>query len=139
MTIVGQRQITIDDYRSGRVWPDAVCNSYYPTDLHRPDGASGTRIEPMPPGMVATIPRGAMLPVGSRQLLVAGQCIAGDQLAHSAYRVQATGMAVGQAAGALAALSIQTGGDCDRVPLASLYELLVRHDAILPGERRGGE
>lgn len=135
-TIVGQVTITCDDYRSGRVWPDAVCNSYYPTDLHRPDGVSGTQIVPMPEGVVATIPRGAMIPRGSRRLLVAGQCIAGDQLAHSAYRVQATAMAVGQAAGAIAALALAERSDCDAVAIPRVHDLLVKNGAILPGQSR---
>lgn len=135
-TIVGRSTITIDDYRSGRVWADAVCNSYYPTDLHRPDGESGIRIEPMPPGVFATIPRGAMLPRDASRLLVAGQCIAGDQLAHSAYRVQATAMAVGQAAGAIAAVAAERDCDCADVEITRVHDLLTRHDAILPGQSR---
>jgi hypothetical protein len=67
---------------------------------------------------------------------VAGQCIAGDQLAHSAYRVQATAMAIGQAAGAIAALAVDTDGDCRDVAMAAVHHMLVRHDAILPGQSR---
>ncbi|MBL8994684.1 MAG: FAD-dependent oxidoreductase, partial [Spirochaetia bacterium] len=37
-TIVGKKTITVDDYRSGKVWDDAVCNSWYPVDIHRPSG-----------------------------------------------------------------------------------------------------
>lgn len=31
-TIAGRERITAKDYRSGRRWPDAVCNSWYPID-----------------------------------------------------------------------------------------------------------
>lgn len=77
-----------------------------------------------------------MLPQGASRLLVAGQCIAGDQLAHSAYRVQATAMAIGQAAGAIAALAAAQDCDCADVELAQVYDLLEQHDAILPGQSR---
>ncbi|MEO2004427.1 MAG: FAD-dependent oxidoreductase, partial [Candidatus Poribacteria bacterium] len=32
--IVGETMITVDDYTSGRTFDDAVCNAFYPVDLH---------------------------------------------------------------------------------------------------------
>ena len=103
-TIRGREHISGHDYTTGRVWDDAVCYSFYPIDIHRTDG-HGIDIRPLAEGTVPTIPRGAMLPVGVENLIVAGQCICGDQTASSAYRVQATAMATGQAAGVMAALA----------------------------------
>jgi hypothetical protein len=43
-------------------------------------------------------------------------------------------MAMGQAAGAMAALSTRTGVDPENLPLEDVYALLHEHDAILPGD-----
>jgi len=127
--IRGKATITLEDYWGGRVWDDAVCYSFYPVDLHLPVGVDNRRL---PEGVVPTIPRGAMLPEGSRGLLAAGRCISGDRLAHSAYRVEATCMATGQVAGALAVLSAETGRDIEEIPIHDVHQLLREHGAIVP-------
>ena len=86
-------------------------------------------------GVVASVPRGALLPAGSRNLLVAGRCVSSDRLANSALRVQASSMAMGQAAGAMAALSAQSDCDPEALPLDALYRLLQAHGAIVPQSR----
>ncbi len=131
VTIKGKKTVTVDDYTSGRVWEDAVCYSFYPIDLHVSTGA-GLRKEPLRSGIVPTIPRGAMLPMGSRSLVVAGRCISSDRLANSALRVQATCMAVGQAAGAMAVLAVGTGTEVEAVPMGDIHALLRKHGAIVP-------
>ncbi len=130
-TIVGKKTITIQDYASGRLWDDAVCYSFYPVDIHRADWLDFREI---PAGIYPTIPLGAMLPVGSRRLIVAGRCVSGDQESNSAYRVQASCMAMGQAAGAAAALAAKLGIDFEELPMAELLDLLRQHDAIVPGD-----
>ena len=127
--IRGKATITLDDYWGGRVWDDAVCYSFYPIDLHLPVGVDNRRL---PDGVVPTIPRGAMLPEGSRNLLVAGRCVSGDRLAHSAYRVEATCMATGQAAGAMGVLAADSGTDVEELPMRDIRRLLKEHGAIVP-------
>jgi glycine/D-amino acid oxidase-like deaminating enzyme len=134
-TIVGRETIRIDDYVSGRIWADAVAYSFYPVDVHQHDG-DGIDIRPLPEGIVATIPLGAMLPVGSDHMVVAGRIISGDQEANSAYRIQASSMATGQAAGAAAALSVDLGCAIADVPLERLRTTLRRNGAIVPPEIR---
>ncbi|MDD4892066.1 MAG: FAD-dependent oxidoreductase [Phycisphaerae bacterium] len=133
VTIVGQSTITADDYASGRRWDDAVCYSYYPVDLHASDDLD-IDIRSLAPGAVPTIPRGAMLPVGGPRLIVAGRTISGDRAANSAYRCQASCMAIGQAAGALASLAAADGCEPAAVPLPRLHDLLRRGGAIVPGD-----
>jgi hypothetical protein len=132
--IRGKRTVTVEDYCSGRHWDDAVCYSFYPIDLHT-SSEGGLRCEPLCEGVVPTVPRGALLPKGSRNFLVAGRCLSSDRLANSALRVQATCMATGQAAGALAALASRSGTDPADVPLADLDALLRQHAAIVPDNR----
>lgn len=130
-TIIGKKTITIEDYAGGRVWEDAVCYSFYPVDIHRADHLDFREI---PAGVYPTIPLGAMLPAGSQHIIAAGRCVSGDQEANSAYRVQASCMAMGQAAGAAAALAAKLGADFEELSIPDLHALLRRHDAIVPGD-----
>ena len=127
--IAGETLITCDDYTSGRVFDDAVCHAFYPVDLH---DKHGVKPQPLKPGTVPTVPRGALIPKGSRNLLVAGRCVSSDRLANSALRVQASCMAMGQAAGAAAALAAAANSSPGAVPLGQLHTLLRQYGAIVP-------
>ena len=132
--IVGQTTITCDDYTAGRVFDDAVCHSFYPIDLHDRHGVTP---KPLARGTVPTVPLGALIPRGSRNLLVAGRSVASDRPANSALRVQASCMAMGQAAGAAAALAAQARTTPASVPLDEIRSLLRQHAAIVPAIGRG--
>ena len=127
--IIGETQITHEDYTSGRVFADAVAHSFYPIDLHYEGGVTPKHLTE---GIVPTIPLRALIPKASKNLLVAGRCLSSDQLANSALRVQASCMAMGQAAGATAALAAQTGTTPLQVPVANIRRELARHGAIVP-------
>ncbi len=127
--IVGETVITHEDYTSGRVFDDAVCHSFYPVDLH---SKAGVRPKHLDEGTVPTVPLGALIPKGSRNLAVAGRSVSSDRLANSALRVQASCMAMGQAAGAAAVLAVRANSTPTDVPLDEIRELLRRHDAIVP-------
>ena len=127
--IVGDVQVTHADYTGGRRFDDAVSYSFYPIDLHDKDGI---RPKPLKPGVVATVPLGALIPTDSANLLVAGRCVSSDRLANSALRVQASAMGMGQAAGAAAALAARLGTTPRAVPLDGLRDLLRDAGAIVP-------
>ena len=127
--IVGETIITHDDYTSGRVFNDAVCYAFYPVDLHT---KSGVRPKPLAKGIVPTIPLSAMVPKGSRNIMVAGRCVSSDRPANSGLRVQASCMAMGQAAGATAALAVVKNTTPLKVPLKDIREMLCEHGAIIP-------
>ena len=128
--IVGEVQITHDDYVSGRRFDDAVSYSFYPIDLHDKHGVTP---KPLKRGTVPTVPLRALVPKGSRNLLIAGRSVSSDRLANSALRVQASCMGMGQAAGAAAALAVQRKTTPMNVPLEDLRGLLREHGAIVPG------
>lgn len=133
VTIKGKTTMKASDYEAGRAYEDAVCYAFYPVDEHLNDG-KGINYRLLGKNVLPTIPRGAMLPVGSRFLIVAGRCIASDREANSAIRVECPCMAMGQAAGAMAALSARTGVDPEELPLADVYALLREHRAVVPGD-----
>ena len=68
----------------------------------------------------------------NRNLLVAGRSVSSNRLANSALRVQASSMAMGQAAGAAAALSASQEATPSQIQIAELRELLLQHQAIVP-------
>lgn len=132
-TIRGKATIAVQDYESGRVYEDALCHAFYPIDEHLHDG-KGFNTRRLKPNVLPTIPRGAMLPAGSRFLIAAGRCVSSDREANSAVRVECPCMAMGQAAGAMAALSARTGLDPEELPLDDIRALLREHGAIVPGD-----
>jgi FAD dependent oxidoreductase/FAD binding domain len=129
--IVGETLITVNDYTSGRVFEDAISYAFYPVDLHT---KTGVKPKPLKPGTVPTIPLRALIPKGSRDIMVAGRCVSSDRLANSGLRVQASCMGMGQAAGAAAALAAKAGTTPLEVPLAGIHALLREHGQIIPGK-----
>jgi hypothetical protein len=63
------------------------------------------RVEPY------AIPFRCLVAKGFRNLMVAGKCISGDQVAQSSYRMTPTCCAMGQAAGTAAALALEAAVD----------------------------
>ena len=130
-TIQGKRTITAAEYEAGVVYDDAICHAFYMIDEHLNDGR-GINKRPLKQDVLPTIPRGAILPAGSRFLLAPGRCLSSDREANSALRVECPCMAMGQAAGAMAALSARTGVDPEDLPLDDVRRVLRKHDAIVP-------
>lgn len=132
-TIRGKKTVAVEDYEAGNMYEDALCYAFYHIDEHLNDGL-GINQRTLSRHVLPTIPRGAMMPEDSRFLIVAGRCVASDREANSALRVECPCMAMGQAAGAMAALSVQTGLDPEELPLNDIYALLRDHGAVVPGD-----
>ena len=128
--IVGEKTITVEDYLAGRRYDDSVCYAFYPVDLH--DAKHGLVNESLKPGVVPTVPLGALIPKNSKGFLAAGRILSSDRLANSALRIQATCMATGQAAGAAAALAVRDHLEPRDVPFPELRTLLEANGAIVP-------
>ncbi len=127
--VVCDTRVTAEDYVSGKVWPDAVCYSYYPIDQHRPEGDSVFNIW-IPDGVYPTLPLSMMIPRGLSNVLVAGRCASGDRLAQSAFRVKSSCMAMGEAAGVTAALA--RDGEIRDVPVDAVRTVLRENGCLVP-------
>ena len=127
--IQGEYTVTGEDYINAVKYSDAVCNAFYPIDLHNENGVEPKRL---PEGAVPQVPLRALIPQGSRCLLAAGRIVSADRFANSALRVQAVCMATAQAAAAAACVSLQEGVPVGQLNVESVRKLLSRHDAILP-------
>lgn len=109
--IHGLHTVTEADLVSGARHDDAVCHARFGIDVHRTtpapgeayDAANAIRTRPY------DIPLRALIARDVDGLLLAGRCISGDFLAHSSYRVTGNAVALGQGAGAAAALSALGG------------------------------
>jgi hypothetical protein len=96
------------DVVTGRKFEDvAVHNVNFPIDIHNPSGAGQAETEGLRPHMAQPydIPFSCMRPLGIDNLCTAGRCISGTHRAHASYRVMRVCMAMGQAAGAVAAVA----------------------------------
>lgn len=115
--IRGVATLTVDDLFAGRAWPDAVVRgASFPIDIHNPTGmgqAQGvSAAHPLGKDPVVKpyeIPYGCLVPRTVDGLLVAGRCISGTHEAMASYRVQVIAMAIGIAAGAGAAVAVESG------------------------------
>jgi hypothetical protein len=127
--IEGETMVTVNDYTTGRFFDDAISYAFYPVDLHTREGVKPA---PLKPGVVPTIPLRALIPKGSRDLIVAGRCVGSDRLANSGLRVQASCMGMGQAAGVAAALAAKAGTTPLEIPLTEIHDKLREHGQIVP-------
>ena len=127
--IVGEKMITSDEYITGFFYPDSVCYSFYPIDLHIMTGVINKYHKN---DVVSKIPYGALIPKGSKHILCAGRCISSDAGANSAIRTQATCMATGQAAGCAAALASKSEVNVSEVDYEELCGELNSIGAIVP-------
>lgn len=129
--VVGEKTITEQEYLDGCVADDALAWSYWMVDEHRA-GQSGARLVFHEQGKVGSVPLGAMLPKGVGNMLVAGRAVSSDHGANSALRVQASCMAMGQAAGVVAALAARRCCDPREVPLELVRQKLSAIGHIVP-------
>lgn len=130
--IKGMKCISVDDYTSGIVGDDSICYSFYPIDLHL-NTVDGLDCRHLVDGIVPTIPLKALIPEKSKHIIIAGRSVSSDQLANSALRVQASCMAMGQAAACAAITAFNDTNSISDVNIDTVKSLLKEHNAIVPG------
>lgn len=107
--IMGDYVIDADELSAGKRFPDVVVHdALFIVDIHNPDGAGQAedKIQYCKP---YDLPYRCFLPKGLEGLMVAGRCISGTHRAHASYRVMSICMAMGEAVGIAAALSVSKG------------------------------
>lgn len=103
---VGRYQLTRDDVIGARQFPDAVARSAWPIERWVP-GHIGAQYEYLPDGTTYGIPRGCLEVPACENLFVAGRCMSATHAAIASARVIGTCLAVGEAAGRLAAAAVR--------------------------------
>jgi hypothetical protein len=132
--IVGRTVLTGADVVGQACFDDAVVQAAWPQEYHVHE--RGTQYEFLPDGASYQIPFGCLVPSGEgspRNLLVAGRCISADHHALASCRVMAPCFAMGEAAGAAAAMAVNGSDQIDvtRVDTAALRDELVSRGAVL--------
>jgi len=101
--VVGDYVLTADDLLGTTKFPDSIALGGYPIDIHNPTGAQ-TATTHLKPGQFYYIPLRSLIVKGLANLMVCGRCISATHEACAAIRVTPIAMAIGQAAGAAAAI-----------------------------------
>lgn len=108
-------------------FPDAIARCAHPMDIHSArDNAQTLRHLPAS----GFIPYRALVVPSRDNLLAAGRCIASDRAAYASIRVQATMMAVGEAAGTASALC-KAGASLALLDTGALQAALRAQNAII--------
>lgn len=131
--IVGDYVLTRDDVFEARKRDDGVAKGCHHIDIHQ-DGTGQIRI-PVRDGGSYDIPIGSLLPKGLSNVAVAGRCLSADRAAHGSARVMGGCMAMGQAVGTLAALSVNQNEKAEMraVGVMRLRNVLREQGAVLDG------
>lgn len=127
--IQGLYQLTDADVRTGRRFEDAVLQGGFPVDSHDPMGHSMEAAEQV--SSAYDIPYRCLLPKAVESLIVAGRSISATRKALASARVTATCMAMGQAAGTAAALSVKLSVPPRLLDVALLQRALREQGVLL--------
>jgi hypothetical protein len=130
--ILGQHVLTEDDLMKGRRFDDAIATGCWYLDLHPNKTTIGSandfqpeKVQPEP----YDIPYRSLVPQKVANLLVAGRCHSATRGAHASTRVTVTAMAMGEAAGCAAALSLRAKTDVAALSGTRVREQLVAQNA----------
>ncbi|WP_309118237.1 FAD-dependent oxidoreductase [Paenibacillus sp.] len=128
--ITGKYVLNGIDVLDGRRFDDVVARSGYPIDIHDPEG-SGVTANFIREGGAYDIPYRSIVPIRTTNLLLAGRCISTTHEAQATTRLTPSCMAIGQAAGAAAALASSLRREVEAIPILELQERLAAGGAEL--------
>ncbi len=139
--IVGEFELTIEDFRQARQFPDQIAVYNRPTDVHPTDTSEkeykrfledleGTH--GLTEGQSIGVPYSILVPKGWSNLWVAGRCHSSDTKVHGSIRAQSAAYMMGQAAATAAAQSVRTGQPGCDLDTQALVETLRQQGAYLP-------
>lgn len=127
--IFGDYRLSRDDVLSARQFEDGIARCGWPVEAHT--AKDGIRFEYLREGATYDIPFRCLLPQAVEGLLVAGRCLSADHDAHASARVMAQCMAMGQAAGTAAAISIRQSVVPRSIHVPRLRDQLRQDGALL--------
>jgi len=128
--IEGLYTLTADDVLGQAQFEDPIAMGGYPIDIHSPDKEE-TCTQGICESVSYQIPMRCLLMEKPGNLIVAGRCISATHEAMAAFRVSPIAMAIGQAAGAMAAVAIEAELPAYQVSYSSVREKLIEGGAKL--------
>jgi hypothetical protein len=126
----GDYVLTEDDIVSATRFDDTIALGSGPLDVHE----DGGKLRLFMPAKPFEIPLRTMRCRELQNLLVTGRAISATRAANGAIRHQATAMALGQAAGHVAALAVAMRGDVHAVEAVGVQRSLVAAGAIVSSD-----
>ncbi|MBQ7454460.1 MAG: FAD-dependent oxidoreductase, partial [Selenomonadaceae bacterium] len=117
--IHGKYYMTGEDYFNAQKFPDAVCRSAYPIDVH---DESLQLTHTLGKGEFYEIPYRALVTNEFSNLLVVGRCISSNFSAQAAVRIQPSCMSMGEAAGIAAAYGLKNNIAVNMIDWSTLPE-----------------
>lgn len=127
--VYGDYRLTRDDVLSARAFDDGIGLCGAPIEDHH--GGADTVWQYLPDGGAVGIPYRTLVVRDAANVLVAGRCFSATHDAHASVRSMAQCMAMGQAAGTAAALSVAGRRDARDIDLGALRDRLRADGAIL--------
>lgn len=139
--IVGEFELTIEDFESARQFPDQIAVYNRPTDVHPTDTSEeeyqrflrdfeGTHS--LQAGDCLGVPYSILVPKGWTNLWAAGRCHSSDTKVHGSIRAQSAAYMMGQASGTAAVQSLATGQPACDLDTERLVLSLREAGAYLP-------
>ena len=128
--IIGRYTLTKEDILSGRKFTDAVAIGCYPVDIHR-EKDHAVEFTAIGGDGIYTIPFSSLLPNEMERVIVAGKCISVDSGAFAAIRTMPTVMAIGEAAGTAAGLSLKQKVSPHELPVIEIQKILKKKGHLL--------
>lgn len=127
--ILGKYVLDINDVVGGKEHFDSIALSGFPMDIHSPDSTE-LELDENDINQPIQVPLRALLPRNVEGLIVSGRCISATHEACAALRVIPTAMAIGEAAGVLAALSSKMNVSPSEVPYQEVQKQLERQNQV---------
>lgn len=128
--IKGEYRLTADDLLNSTVPEDSVFIAANSVDVHGRFGPKSNEYVPIS-GKYYGVPYRSLVPVEIEGLLVAGRCLSADSTAAGAVRVMPPCMAMGQAAGTAAALSVKNNCTVRNLDVKELISVLKENKVCL--------
>lgn len=128
--IRGKYILTAKDLLNTVLFDDEIACGGYPVDIHSPDG-EGTNSVHLQWGAIYGIPYRSLINSKVNNLINVGRCISVTHEACAAIRLSPIAMAVGQAGGTAAALSIRNNCNVNDIDYKELRAELIRQGAYL--------
>lgn len=131
----GLYTLTAQDLIEERQFEDPIALGGYPIDIHN-SSAAGTNTTHLRPDIAYQIPMRSLLLAVPENLVVAGRAISATHEAAAAFRVTPIAMAIGQAAGTIAAVAFAQHRAANQVQYQDVGQRLERNHAYLKHRQR---
>lgn len=124
--IKGEYTITLEDYMARRSFDDEICRNSYHLDCHGkvPPSMQGMKLYQYTAGESHGIPWRCMIPLGVKNLLVSGRSVSMERAALASIRVMPNCLAMGEAAGIGAALTVKHDTDVRGVDVKEILSYI---------------